>query len=147
MRLWEAQETQEDHAISRMGAVSTCMEAMMHACMSRAVCMHMPQEVGPSYTAEEDAAREQANWTHEEQLKKAKKFRSSWDAKEAGVKDGKDFLHNLGAAANYNTNVDVGQSMALGLDFTFTGNFLGTKSDIADGSLRKYEFRTFNNSE
>lgn len=42
-------------------------------------------------------------------------------------------------------NVDTGQSAALGLDFHITGNFLGLKSDIADGSLRKYEFRTFNN--
>jgi hypothetical protein len=34
-------------------------------------------------------------------------------------------------------NVDTGQSLAMGLDFHITGNFLGTKSDIADGSLRK----------
>jgi len=70
------------------------------------------------------------------------RFRSSWDARETG--NDKDFLHNLGSA-DYNTNVDVGQSAALGLDHHITGNFLGTKSDIADGSLRKYEFRTFNN--
>ena len=31
------------------------------------------------------------------------------------------------------------------LDSLFTGNFLGHKSDIADGSLRTYEFRSFNN--
>lgn len=31
------------------------------------------------------------------------------------------------------------------LDSLFTGGFLGTKSDIADGSLRHDEFRTYNN--
>lgn len=71
------------------------------------------------------------------------RFSSSWDAKEEG--SDVDYLHNLGASANYNTNVDVGQSIAMGLDSHFVGNFLGLKSDIADGSLRNYEFRQFNN--
>ena len=31
------------------------------------------------------------------------------------------------------------------LDSVFTGNFLGHKSDIADGSLRGYEFRSLAN--
>jgi hypothetical protein len=31
------------------------------------------------------------------------------------------------------------------IDYLFTGNVLGQKTDIADGSLRGYEFRTFNN--
>jgi hypothetical protein len=31
------------------------------------------------------------------------------------------------------------------VDSLFTGNILGHKSDIADGTLRGYEFRTFNN--
>lgn len=31
------------------------------------------------------------------------------------------------------------------LDSLFTGKFLGHKSDIADGSLRGWEFRTYNN--
>ena len=70
------------------------------------------------------------------------RFTSSWDAKEEGSDI--DYLANLGNA-NYNTNVDVGQSIAMGLDSHFVGNFLGLKSDIADGSLRNYEFRQFNN--
>jgi len=44
----------------------------------------------------------------------------------------------------YNTNVDVGQNVAM-IDSLFTGNTLGHKTDIADGSLRGYEFRTFEN--
>lgn len=31
------------------------------------------------------------------------------------------------------------------LDSLFTGNFLGHESDIADGSLRGFEFRTYKN--
>lgn len=31
------------------------------------------------------------------------------------------------------------------LDSLFTGNFLGHETDIADGSLRAIEFRTYNN--
>ena len=31
------------------------------------------------------------------------------------------------------------------IDFLFTGKTLGHKSDIADGSLRGWEFRQFNN--
>jgi len=33
----------------------------------------------------------------------------------------------------------------MGLDSLFVGNFLGHKSDIADGTLRNLDFRTFNN--
>ena len=71
------------------------------------------------------------------------RFASSWDAKQEG--SDRDYLYNLGASANYNTNVDVGQSIEMGLDSHFVGNFLGLKSDIADGSLRNYEFRKFDN--
>lgn len=31
------------------------------------------------------------------------------------------------------------------IDGHIAGSFLGTKSDIADGSLRRWEFRSFNN--
>ena len=67
---------------------------------------------------------------------------SSWDAKENG--SDMDYLHNLGASQNYNINVDHGQNIDH-LDSHFVGSFLGLKSDIADGSLRNYEFRQFNN--
>ena len=46
------------------------------------------------------------------------------------------------APPQYNTNVDVGQNVAM-IDSLFTGSTLGHKTDIADGSLRGYEFRTF----
>lgn len=38
--------------------------------------------------------------------------------------------------------IRTGQNVAH-IDSLFTGNILGHKSDIADGSLRAYEFRTF----
>lgn len=38
----------------------------------------------------------------------------------------------------------AGQNIS-NLDSLFVGNFLGHKSDIADGSLRAYEVRTLNN--
>lgn len=41
-------------------------------------------------------------------------------------------------------NVDTAQN-SVHLDSLFTGNFLGHKSDIADGSLRGFEFRKFEN--
>eukprot|EP00884_Botryococcus_braunii_P014753 jgi/Botrbrau1/23279/Bobra.0102s0022.1 len=74
-----------------------------------------------------------------------KRFKSSWDAKEAGQEgQAGDFLSNLGTGQNYNINVDHGQNIDH-VDSLFTGDFLGHKSDIADGTLRGYEFRTFNN--
>lgn len=77
---------------------------------------------------------------------KERRFRSSWDAKEAGGgrSADADYLYELGKSQQYNINVDTGQNSMM-LDSVFTGNFLGHKSDIADGSLRGYEFRTYNN--
>eukprot|EP00210_Caulerpa_lentillifera_P001274 g1230.t1 len=54
-----------------------------------------------------------------------------------------DYVHELGRS-DLNMNIDTGQN-SMHLDSLFTGNFLGHKSDIADGSLRTYEFRSFNN--
>lgn len=70
---------------------------------------------------------------------------SSWDAIEAGGGrgGGADYLFELGQS-DYNTNVDAGQNIHM-IDSLFAGGFLGTKSDIADGSLRGWEFRTLNN--
>ncbi|KAF8055666.1 rca [Scenedesmus sp. PABB004] len=67
---------------------------------------------------------------------------SSWDAKEAGGGGG-DYLYQLGRS-DYNTNVDAGQNSDM-IDYLFTGNVLGHKTDIADGSLRGWEARTLNN--
>ena len=39
---------------------------------------------------------------------------------------------------------NVGQNIQQ-IDSLFVGDILGKKSDIADGSLRDYEFRKFNN--
>lgn len=75
-----------------------------------------------------------------------RKLRSSWDAKDARGGGG-DFLFELGNT-DYNTNVDVGATAGLGLDSLFHGNAafgLGAKSDIADGSLRGFEFRKYDN--
>jgi len=55
---------------------------------------------------------------------------------------GADYLANLGQAQDYNINVDHGQSWQY-IDSLFAGNFLGKKSDIADGSLRNQDIRTF----
>jgi len=120
----------------------------------------------------------------QEQAKK-KRFRSSWDAKDAGAaKDATaDYLAELGRA-EYNINVEHGAvpqalhsppglllassvswQVALAylqheppsdasaprrragqnvshVDSLFTGGQMGLKSDIADGSLRGYEFRS-----
>ncbi|KAI3426183.1 hypothetical protein D9Q98_008560 [Chlorella vulgaris] len=75
-----------------------------------------------------------------------RRFTSSWDAKEAGGgrNSDSDYLSELGAAQQYNINVDHGQTSGM-IDSLFTGNVLGHKSDIADGSLRQYDFRTYNN--
>ncbi|KAG2449855.1 hypothetical protein HYH02_005378 [Chlamydomonas schloesseri] len=71
---------------------------------------------------------------------------SSWRAKEKGQAEGleRDFLSDLGAKQLYNINVDHGQSVDH-IDSLFTGEVLGHKSDIADGSLRAVDFRVFNN--
>ncbi|MEW5300161.1 MAG: hypothetical protein WDW36_003110 [Sanguina aurantia] len=71
--------------------------------------------------------------------------KSSFNAKEAGGgRAGSDYLHEIGAAQQYNINVTHGQTSEH-IDYLFTGNTLGHKTDIADGSLRHYEMRTFNN--
>ncbi|PSC73399.1 ribulose bisphosphate carboxylase oxygenase chloroplastic [Micractinium conductrix] len=71
---------------------------------------------------------------------------SSWNAKEAGGgrSADSDYLSELGAAQQYNINVTHGQRAGM-IDSLFTGNKLGHMTDIADGSLRTYEFRTYNN--
>jgi len=72
---------------------------------------------------------------------------ASWSSMEAGMEDGKDYLAALGNT-DYNTNVDVGQGAKFGIDSLFLGNEkfnLGGVSDIADGSLRRYEFRKYEN--
>ena len=76
----------------------------------------------------------------------APKFQSSWDAKEAGggSSPDADYLYELGRSQQYNINVTHGQN-SQNIDSLFTGNILGHQSDIADGSLRNYEFRSFNN--
>jgi hypothetical protein len=74
-----------------------------------------------------------------------KKFRSSWDAKEAieGAEPTEaDYLYQLGRTDN-NININTGQSSQF-IDSLFTGKVLGHQSDIADGTLRKWEFRSFN---
>eukprot|EP01024_Parvocaulis_polyphysoides_P073597 TRINITY_DN9482_c0_g4_i2.p1 TRINITY_DN9482_c0_g4~~TRINITY_DN9482_c0_g4_i2.p1 ORF type:complete len:437 (-),score=50.92 TRINITY_DN9482_c0_g4_i2:275-1585(-) len=81
----------------------------------------------------------------EGEQKKAKKYQSSWDAVEkgGGRGGGADYLYELGQS-DLNLNIDTGQN-SIHLDSLFTGAFLGKTSDIADGSLRQYEFRSFNN--
>jgi len=71
---------------------------------------------------------------------------SSWNAVEKGgpSEEGADFLYELGKRQDYNINIDHGQTTAH-LESLFGGEFLGTKADIADGSLRYEEFRTLNN--
>lgn len=71
---------------------------------------------------------------------------SSWSAKEAGGgrHEQADYLYELGASQQYNINVTHGQSLEF-IDSLFTGNTLGHQTDIADGSLRGYEFRQFAN--
>jgi hypothetical protein len=77
---------------------------------------------------------------------KKSKFNSSWNATEAGGGSGggADFLSELGARQQYNINITHGQNSNM-IDSLFTGDKLGHVSDIADGSLRNYEFRSFNN--
>lgn len=72
---------------------------------------------------------------------------SSWtakDARTAGSADADDYLRALGTQSYTNTNVTTGQNVAM-IDSLFTGSVLGHETDIADGSLRKYEARTFAN--
>lgn len=92
------------------------------------------------------ASRAQAEGGEEAAPTGGKRFASSWDAKEAGGGSSAeaDYLYELGKRQQYNINVDTGQN-STNLDSLFTGNILGHKSDIADGSLRNYEFRSFNN--
>lgn len=73
------------------------------------------------------------------------KAQSSWNAKEAGggSSPDADYLYELGRS-DLNLNIDTGQN-SRNLDSLFTGKFLGHQSDIADGTLRAYEFRSFNN--
>ncbi|KAK9829417.1 hypothetical protein WJX72_005740 [[Myrmecia] bisecta] len=74
-----------------------------------------------------------------------RKFRSSWNAKEANNASAPaDYLSNLGQAQDYNINVTHGQN-SQHLDSLFTGNFLGHQSDIADGTLRDWESRSYSN--
>lgn len=54
------------------------------------------------------------------------------------------YSYELGAASYVNTNVDTAQNIDH-IDYLFTGDFLGKKSDIASGELRQYDFRTYNN--
>ena len=71
---------------------------------------------------------------------------SSWDSKAAGgtgANPEADYLYELGQS-DLNINVDHGQN-SQNLDSLFTGTLLGHKSDIADGSLRGYDFRRFDN--
>ncbi|GFR50488.1 hypothetical protein Agub_g12752, partial [Astrephomene gubernaculifera] len=70
---------------------------------------------------------------------------SSWSAREKGAEDSDtDYLRDIGAKQLYNINVDHGQNVAH-IDSLFAGEVLGRRSDIADGSLRATDFRTFNN--
>ncbi|GIL60816.1 hypothetical protein Vafri_15343 [Volvox africanus] len=70
---------------------------------------------------------------------------SSWSSKEKGSEGNEnDYLYDIGAKQLYNINVDHGQNVEH-LDSLFAGEILGHKSDIADGTLRAYDFRTFNN--
>ena len=73
------------------------------------------------------------------------RFPSSWDAKEAGGGSSPeaDYLYELGRS-DLNMNIDTGQNSA-NIDSLFTGKLLGHQSDIADGTLRGYEFRSYNN--
>lgn len=74
-----------------------------------AVIHHSSIAVPCGKPAVKTLAAQQDNSSTAEQDGK-KKFRSSWDAKEAGGGrgGGADYLYEVGAAANYNTNVDTG---------------------------------------
>eukprot|EP00199_Chlamydomonas_sp_CCMP681_P000608 CAMPEP_0119103428 /NCGR_PEP_ID=MMETSP1180-20130426/1857_1 /TAXON_ID=3052 ORGANISM="Chlamydomonas cf sp, Strain CCMP681" /NCGR_SAMPLE_ID=MMETSP1180 /ASSEMBLY_ACC=CAM_ASM_000741 /LENGTH=461 /DNA_ID=CAMNT_0007087915 /DNA_START=56 /DNA_END=1442 /DNA_ORIENTATION=- len=84
----------------------------------------------------------------EERQARMRKFknRSSWNAVEAGGGrgEGADYLYELGASSFTNLNIDTGQNASM-VESHIAGNFLGAKSDLADGTLRRYEFRNFSN--
>jgi hypothetical protein len=79
---------------------------------------------------------------------------SSWTAKDARASGGggaggaggggDDYLRAIGTQSYTNTNVTTGQNVAM-IDSLFAGSTLGHQTDIADGSLRKYEARSFAN--
>lgn len=73
--------------------------------------------------------------------KKISEMRSSWGAQDGSSSS--DYLYELGQS-DVSMNVDTAQN-SQNLDSIFTGSFLGHQSDIADGSLRGYEFRSYNN--
>jgi hypothetical protein len=58
--------------------------------------------------------------------------------------DNDDYLRSLGKRQNYNINVDHGQTSEY-IDHLFTGDLMGKRSDLADGTFRYEEFRTLNN--
>jgi hypothetical protein len=58
--------------------------------------------------------------------------------------EAEDYLRALGTRSYTNTNVDAGQRVGM-IDSLFAGKTLGHQTDIADGSLRKYEARSFAN--
>ena len=73
---------------------------------------------------------------------------TGWGAKEAGGGregvEGADYLYEMGAASNANTNVDVGQTEQF-VDSLFLSK--QKRTDIADGTLRNYNVRKMNNIE
>jgi hypothetical protein len=77
--------------------------------------------------------------------KKITEMRSSWGARDAvgALSEGADYLYELGQS-DLSMNVDMMQN-SQHIDYLFTGKTLGHQSDIADGTLRKYEFRTYEN--
>ncbi|KAL3157030.1 hypothetical protein ABBQ38_001279 [Trebouxia sp. C0009 RCD-2024] len=89
------------------------------------------------------SAQESSGEAREHTLSK-KQPQSSWNAKRAGADadSPSDFLSNLGEGQDYNINVDHGQNVQQ-IDSLFVGDILGKKSDIADGSLRDWDFRKF----
>jgi hypothetical protein len=72
-------------------------------------------------------------------------LRSSWGAKEAGGGSSPeaDYLYEVGQS-EVSMNIDTGQN-SRNIDSLFTGKTLGHESDIADGSLRDWDFRSLNN--
>jgi SpoVK/Ycf46/Vps4 family AAA+-type ATPase len=105
-----------------------------------------PKTASTSAPAQESSSPASAAPSTTNDTKQNNKFASSWDAKEAGGGSGggADFLSELGARQQYNINITHGQNSNM-IDSLFTGNILGHVSDIADGTLRNYEFRSFNN--
>ena len=99
-----------------------------------------------TYVFDSEAAAGAANTGSKvDTSKKISEMRSSWGAKDAtgALKEGADYLYELGQS-DLSMNVDTAQN-SQNLDSIFTGQFLGHQSDIADGTLRKYEFRTYEN--